>query len=214
MYYHFLDTMKPTKNIVFCMNCQRSKMLFETEKKAENFIKFNSELIKSENGKAPERSYFCVFCNGWHITSMKEVFGLTKNEKLLEEKLKVKTEQTQKKESIKNNGIEQIDKIRTELEIIIAEMDISQRNEYIINYINALNAEINDRLYSDNENNKSELKLLRKKLNVIYLIRKDAGIPKIKDQVKVQSKLEKNYEKQIEEWRIWAESKGYNTKLG
>ena len=64
--------MKPTKNRVFCKDCGRSKMLFETEKKATTFIKFNGEDIEKESGFKPERSYFCTFCGGWHVTSKKE----------------------------------------------------------------------------------------------------------------------------------------------
>ena len=33
-------------------------MRFETEKKALNFIKFNSQEIEKETGKAPTRCYF------------------------------------------------------------------------------------------------------------------------------------------------------------
>ena len=51
--------MKPTKNKVFCKDCGRTKMLFETEKKAENFIKFNKEEIEAESGYGPQRSY-CI----------------------------------------------------------------------------------------------------------------------------------------------------------
>ena len=36
--------MKP-KNRVFCYDCGRPKLLFETEKKALNFIKFNADEI-------------------------------------------------------------------------------------------------------------------------------------------------------------------------
>ena len=45
-------------------------MLFESEEKANNFIRFNSAEIMELNGKAPTRSYFCRFCGGWHITSI------------------------------------------------------------------------------------------------------------------------------------------------
>ena len=61
--------MKPIRNQVFCVGCNRTKMLFETQAKANNFIKFNSEGIKEENGKAPVRSYYCEFCGGYHVTS-------------------------------------------------------------------------------------------------------------------------------------------------
>lgn len=60
--------MKPTKNRVFCNECRRPKMLFETEKKALLFMKFNNEEIASENDIVPTRAYFCEACGGWHLT--------------------------------------------------------------------------------------------------------------------------------------------------
>ncbi|MEI6853294.1 MAG: hypothetical protein WCL06_10640 [Bacteroidota bacterium] len=76
--------MKPTKNKVFCNNCNRAKMLFETQKKAENFIRFNKDEIEAETGIVPQRAYYCVFCGGWHITHFREKRGKTRNEKLFE----------------------------------------------------------------------------------------------------------------------------------
>lgn len=62
--------MKPTKNRVYCPDCGRTKMLFEDEKKALNFIKFNAESMADEcHGKVPTRAYFCMACAGWHLTS-------------------------------------------------------------------------------------------------------------------------------------------------
>lgn len=93
--------MKPTKNRVFCKNCGRSKILFETEKKAQNFIKFNSEEIEAETGYSPQRVYYCVFCGGWHTTSMKETRGTSRNEHLFEEYQKQKQiNQENKKQEI------------------------------------------------------------------------------------------------------------------
>lgn len=61
--------MKPTKNRVFCVACQRTKMLFETQAEADRFISFNKEEIEDENGRAPIRSYYCKLCGGYHVTS-------------------------------------------------------------------------------------------------------------------------------------------------
>ena len=61
--------MKPVKNRMFCVECQRAKMLFDSKCKALNFIKFNSEEIKHEKGIAPIRVYYCKSCGGWHVTS-------------------------------------------------------------------------------------------------------------------------------------------------
>ena len=61
--------MKPTRNKIFCYGCRKHKMLFETQAKADNFIRYNSEGIMEENGKAPVRSYYCEMCGGYHVTS-------------------------------------------------------------------------------------------------------------------------------------------------
>ena len=76
--------MKPNKNIVYCTDCNRRKMLFETEKKADNFMKFNNDEIEEETGYSPERSYYCILCDGWHLTSKKGYVGLSQKEKLIE----------------------------------------------------------------------------------------------------------------------------------
>lgn len=62
--------MKPTNNRVFCIGCKHPKMLFETQTKADNFIKFNRDEIASSSEKVPTRSYYCSFCCGWHVTSV------------------------------------------------------------------------------------------------------------------------------------------------
>ena len=61
--------MVPTKNRVYCHNSGKTKILFEEEKKANLFLKFNAEEIKSKSGHSPVCSYFCIACNGWHVTS-------------------------------------------------------------------------------------------------------------------------------------------------
>lgn len=61
--------MKPIRNKVFCYGCRKHKMLFENQSKADNFIRYNSEGILEENGKAPVRSYYCEICGGYHVTS-------------------------------------------------------------------------------------------------------------------------------------------------
>ena len=77
--------MKPSKNRVFCKDCGRSKMLFETEKKANTFIKFNSEEIEQWSGYKPERAYFCTYCGGWHVTSQKENLNVkSRTERILD----------------------------------------------------------------------------------------------------------------------------------
>lgn len=59
--------MKPKNNRVMCPECFRAKMLFETQKQADNFIKWNGEDIDTHGGEL--RSYYCPSCGGYHITS-------------------------------------------------------------------------------------------------------------------------------------------------
>ena len=56
------------KNRIMCPDCGKQKMLFESEAKANNFIKFNKDTI--ENGDKL-RAYYCPACCGWHISHQK-----------------------------------------------------------------------------------------------------------------------------------------------
>ena len=62
--------MKPNNNKPFCPDCGRPKMLFETERKAQNFIKYNGQDIL-RNGQTIDqiRVYYCPSCCGYHITT-------------------------------------------------------------------------------------------------------------------------------------------------
>lgn len=61
--------MKPTRNRFFCRACGKAKMLFETESRAMNYIKFNRDEVYQAGGHAPVRAYYCNVCMGWHVTS-------------------------------------------------------------------------------------------------------------------------------------------------
>lgn len=66
---NFETTTPPRLNgRVFCNECNRKKLLFETEGKAKNFIKFNAAEIEDVKGFAPNRAYYCESCGGWHVT--------------------------------------------------------------------------------------------------------------------------------------------------
>jgi len=58
---------KPKNNRVMCPECFKQKMLFETQKEADAFIKWNGDDIDTHGGTL--RSYYCNACCGWHITS-------------------------------------------------------------------------------------------------------------------------------------------------
>ena len=57
--------MKPT-NRIMCPDCGRPKMLFETERKANDFIRWNGDEIDTHGGQL--RAYYCPSCCGWHIS--------------------------------------------------------------------------------------------------------------------------------------------------
>lgn len=62
---------KPKNNRVMCPDCGRAKMLFESESKAKNFIKWNGGDIDTHGGEL--RPYYCPACCGWHISSKPHV---------------------------------------------------------------------------------------------------------------------------------------------
>ena len=214
--------MKPTKNRVFCRDCERTKMLFETEKKAENFIVFNQEEIKEESGIAPQRSYFCQFCGGWHVTSIKEKIGISKNEKLFEDYLKEKAEQIKRKELAaevkKKEKVEQIkiaseqiiirkeekqNEIKLKFENEIKLLDVNQVVDFFSEKIESLLKEIKhlkERKHLSSLNSiveKEKLAELHEELQVLYTIRKGN---KLKN---TSSSAEKLRQKETEEWRLW-----------
>lgn len=49
-----------------CPDCGRPKMQFESEAKADNFIRFNGDEVSKGRGM---RSYHCPACCCWHITT-------------------------------------------------------------------------------------------------------------------------------------------------
>ena len=68
--------MKPTKNNYFCIKANKTKLRFNTQKKAEKFIEFNHFEILKQNGKAPIRAYYCDACQSFHVTSKIEYSNL------------------------------------------------------------------------------------------------------------------------------------------
>ena len=81
--------MSKPKNRIMCPDCGRQKMFFESESKANNFIKFNKDDFENGDNLRP---YYCPACCGWHISSHKfhkDMEGQT--DKLIEEYNKAKS---------------------------------------------------------------------------------------------------------------------------
>jgi hypothetical protein len=84
--------MKPTRSRLYCRDSGKHKILFETEKKAENFIRFNAEEIKAGSGFSPVRTYFCISCGGYHVTSKETNPEVSRSERVLEDYNRLKQE--------------------------------------------------------------------------------------------------------------------------
>lgn len=122
--------MKPTKNRIYCRDCGRFKMVFENEKKANTFIKFNGDEIEAASGFAPIRAYYCIVCGGWHVTSKEEVPGLKSPTEIRLEKYE---EQKKNKElRLQQIQLEQANQ-KAELKKLLAKL-----NEHIFNIDNSI----------------------------------------------------------------------------
>ena len=75
--YEIAGELKHTSNNhkVYCASSRKTKVLYETEQQANNFIIYNCESIENQSGYAPIRSYYCELCGGWHVTSQAESEG-------------------------------------------------------------------------------------------------------------------------------------------
>ena len=69
------------------------------------------EEIKKESGYSPQRSYYCMFCDGWHITSKEKQLTLTTKEKLVKRYI-----QEHQRQNIENRDISiKIDILKCEI---------------------------------------------------------------------------------------------------
>lgn len=91
--------MKP-KNRVFCPDCGKPKMLFDSEKRAQNFLNFNGDDVNPD-GTRTMRVYYCPSCCGYHISSH-EYRGNSRTEKLISEYKKATNDEFLDKAKAKN----------------------------------------------------------------------------------------------------------------
>lgn len=132
--------MKPKKNRIFCNDCQKTKMLFSSEKKAELFIERNSEEMKAFGRYVPVRVYYCNMCGGWHVTSNPnaDVFSagalyIKYNNAI--EKNKTKVDRWKKK----NDVINKEHNLREEMNSAYARGNYRVLRTYSLRYIRFLN---------------------------------------------------------------------------
>lgn len=126
-------------------------MIFETETKANTFIKFNSDEIARESGYAPVRAYHCLACNAWHLTSSREVKNLpNKTELAIAAFSQAKVQKAEQK--VKNS--ERREAAREKLHIIIQDtLKTIEEIEQLIQ-ANADDDKINKLMAIANENHR------------------------------------------------------------
>lgn len=196
--------MKPTRNKVFCKDCERAKILFETEKKANNFIKFNTEEIEEESGYGPQRSYYCLFCGGWHITSIKVKIGLSRKEQKFEQ-------YKQDNPTINRNG--KVDNQAKRIRMIenwerqIKDLDTTQKEKFFSENAGHLFKEIELLQNTNIEAEKNRLKELRKNLEILNFVKNRNGFHK--ENEKLEKRIKEAEAKKMEEWRLWYKELGY-----
>lgn len=128
--------MKPTKNRVFCTACQRTKMLFEQQSQADNFIRFNSRQILEETGHCPERSYYCVNCGGWHITSVVSQQIAERLDRRDQERIRALcggsfgTTRRQKVKELREKAID----LRAKIDALLSEGNLAEINDILSGY--------------------------------------------------------------------------------
>jgi hypothetical protein len=201
--------MKPTKNRIFCKDCGRKKMLFETEKKADNFIRFNVEEIESVSGHGPKRSYFCIFCNGWHITSKQEKLTVSRTEKIIEQyhtdisnkKIIEASKQCKKQKENEAHKAE----VKKNIDKQIQGMDDKEKEGFFEELIKKYSEEINIlKKLPKTDFLLNEIKRKNKELTFIHLMRKENGF-KTRRQKQIQHTNTSKTEQKLEEWEKWHE---------
>jgi hypothetical protein len=130
--------MKPTKSKIYCFDCGRHKILFESEKKAETFMKFNNEEIETESGYSPNRAYYCISCNGWHVTSGEKRNVKSKTEIVLDLYREEAAEKKKRTESRVSEHLE-LKKILNSIDELIKSVDDIKNNGSVTESLEILN---------------------------------------------------------------------------
>lgn len=129
--------MKPTRSLVYCYETRRQKILFKSESKADNFIRYNADEIRESSGYAPVRSYYCISCGGWHVThspefrrekTISEIMTDKMNESI-ENRKKAHMAISQQRKEIKRRNALIIDNIKSYFETIRSLVDSGDKAE-------------------------------------------------------------------------------------
>lgn len=223
------QTLKPSKSKVYCADCGRSKMLFQTEKKAANFIRFNAEVIEAESGFCPQRTYFCMFCCGWHVTSKLVPSGISLMEKHLGRYFKEKEAKSAPKSVVqavpqkaiapriptirrkpappKEPQAPNFEELRAQriqvLEDQVSAMEEAQKEKFFIEKILLLNAEIAALSEATRMDARRNLKELRHDLQNLHTVKNLHGFRYLNSRHEAVKEINR------EGWRVWAAKSGY-----
>jgi hypothetical protein len=185
---------KPVKNRFYCYDSVKVRMLFKTEKKAINFIKLNSAEIEENSNVKLERHYYCIACNGWHITSRKEDSSIkSRTEKIIRQYERAKNAMMPKEERAKI----QLDKVEAKIKRL-EENDKIRNKEAISQTLERITSQFEhiDRI---SDNFAGRKKDLTSRINILGLsITGTIYIKKISDSGQVDDTL-KMIEKTIKE---------------
>ena len=113
-------------------------MLFDSQSKADNFLKFNAKEILEENETSPVRSYYCTFCCGWHVTSNPSTVQgewLDGRDKVLLKKIEFQRKNNDELQAISKRVTNKILRFDTELNLcnFIEAQDVLDLLEFEVN---------------------------------------------------------------------------------
>lgn len=193
--------MKPSKNWVYCRDISRHKTIFDTEKKALNFIKFNADAIREETGVAPVRAYYCMFCAAWHVTSKAEAPAAFRNEQLLKIIKGIKPPKQKKVAPVAVQGFDRQEYMNG-LQDEVNRLGADRRKGFLEEEITRLKQEIAGLKSNPDLAHPGMLKQKNMALECTYIVRKQLGY-----KPNIQPMDTENADQLF--WKRWAEQKGY-----
>ena len=93
-------------------------------------MRFNREVIEEESGFKPERSYYCMACGGWHVTSSKETFEAKSRTEIALEKYRELIAKRERAKQLRTENRAKLDALLTKLEDKIVHLESTEDKQY------------------------------------------------------------------------------------
>lgn len=93
-------------------------------------MRFNSEVIEEESGFKPERSYYCMACGGWHVTSSKESFEAKSRTEIALEKFRELKAKREGAKQLRTENRAKLDALLTKQEDKIEHLESTEDIKY------------------------------------------------------------------------------------